>query len=183
MNTLRNFRLAVPVLVLASLPVWAGMPAPAIRNFHQVNGHIYRGAQPADQDWKGLAAIGVKAVIDLRRPGEHSTAAEARAVAAAGMQYINIPMKGIVAPRESQVAQALALLNSDTPVFVHCKEGKDRTGTVIALYRISHDHWDSHKALDEANSHGMHWFELGMKQYIRAYRPAPSLDQAQNRSR
>jgi protein tyrosine/serine phosphatase len=179
MNTFRACRLAVPALILACLPVWAGSQAPTIRNFHQVNEHIYRGGQPEGRHWQDLAAMGVKTVLDLRRPGEHSTDEEARAVKAAGMEYVNLPMEGIVAPKEEHVAKALELLNSDAPVFVHCKEGKDRTGTVIALYRISHDGWDNHKAQKEANSYGMHWFERGMKRYIRDYRPAAPLAEAE----
>ena len=63
----------------------------------------------------------------------------------------------------------LALLDSGEPTFVHCKEGKDRTGTVIACYRMLHDRWQNKTALKEAESYGMHWFEFGMKRYIQNY--------------
>ncbi len=73
-----------PVLVLAvlSIPAWAAntsaVEAAGIPNFHQVNEHIYRGGQPADEGWASLARLGVKSVIDLRREGEHSIGAEGR---------------------------------------------------------------------------------------------------------
>ena len=130
---------------------------------------VIRGGQPTDEGWASLAGLGVKTVIDLRRESEHSTDAEKQAVEAAGMRYLSVPMNGIVAPEEEDVAKVLAVLNSNQPVFVHCKEGKDRTGTVIACYRMGHDGWQSRAALEEAESHGMHWFEVGMKQYIRNY--------------
>ncbi len=60
-------------------------------------------------------------MIDLRRTDEHDTVEEAKAVQAAGMKYVNIPMKGVVAPSEMQIAQALASLHSDGKVFIHCK--------------------------------------------------------------
>ena len=45
------------------------------------------------------------------------------------MMYINIPMKGVVAPTErTETSKALAALNSTDPVFIHCKKGADRTG-------------------------------------------------------
>ena len=91
-------------------------------------------------------------VIDLRREDEHSTAAEAKAVSALGMNYINVPMKGVVAPTDEQIARVLAALDSEGPVLVHCKRGADRTGTVIACYRIKHDHWQRPQALQEAES-------------------------------
>jgi len=63
----------------------------------------------------------------------------------------------------------MALLNSNEPVFVHCKRGSDRTGTVIACYRISHDRWQQKQALQEAKSHGMGLVQVGLKRYIMTY--------------
>jgi tyrosine-protein phosphatase SIW14 len=145
---------------------------PGIPNFHQVNEHVFRGGQPAAEAWPSLAKLGVKTVIDLRREDEHSTAAEAQAVSAVGMSYFNVPMKGVVAPTSEQIAKALALLNSQDPVFVHCKRGADRTGAVIACYRIGHDRWERKQALNEAKSLGMAWDQLGLKHYIMMFQPA-----------
>ena len=144
---------------------------PVIPNFHQVDQHVYRGGQPGPEGWQSLAKMGVKTVIDLRREDEHSTAAEAQAVAAAGMRYVNVPMKGIVAPTNEQVAKVLTLLNSQEPVFVHCKRGADRTGTVIACYRIEHDRWQRQQALEEAKSLGMSLVQIGLKHYIMEFQP------------
>ena len=83
---------------------------PDVPNFYQVNDHVFRGGQPGNQAWPGLAKMGVKLVIDLRREDEHSSAAEARAVHAAGMNYVNVPMKGVVAPSGDQVSRLLSLL-------------------------------------------------------------------------
>ncbi|HET8548622.1 MAG TPA: tyrosine-protein phosphatase [Bryobacteraceae bacterium] len=164
----------VLVLVLAALPVWArALEAPGIPNFHQINEHVYRGGQPSDEGWRSLAALGITTVIDLRRDnedGEHWIAAERRAVEAAGMRYVSIPMKGIVAPSDEQIAKILALFESGERVFVHCRRGKDRTGMAIACYRIAHDRWVNQKALDEAKSLGLHWVEVGMKRYIMNFR-------------
>jgi uncharacterized protein (TIGR01244 family) len=172
MNILRNSKI-LPVLVLYFFhPVWpvlAGVST--IPNFHQVNEHVYRGGQPLPEAWPSLAKLGVKTVIDLRRDDEHSTLAEAQAVTAAGMNYVNVPMNGVVAPTKEQIAKAIELLNSNEPVFVHCKRGADRTGTVIACYRISHDHWRHEQALQEAKSLGMGWVQMGLKHFILAFQP------------
>ncbi len=157
-------------LIMSAAPVWAasfnGLP-----NFHQVNDAVYRGGQPTDEGWQSLAKMGVKTVIDLRRVDEHPTTLEQQAVTAAGMRYINIPMQGIVAPPDSVIAKILSLFDSAGPVFVHCKRGADRTGAVIACYRISHDHWDRERALREAKSYGMSWMQFGLKQYVKAFEP------------
>jgi protein tyrosine/serine phosphatase len=150
----------------------ASLELPGIPNFHQVNEHVFRSGQPADGSWQDLAKFGVKIVIDLRRPDEHSTGAEAQAVAAAGMQYVNVPMKGVVAPSPEEMAKLLSILDSPDKVLVHCHRGADRTGAVIACYRISHDHWQNQQALQEAKSLGMRWTQMGLKRFILSFQPS-----------
>ena len=167
----RHVALAALALSISTQVFPALAETPAIPNFHQVNDHVYRGGQPEPAAWKTLAKMGIKTVIDLRREDEHSTAEESRAVAAAGMNYVNVPMKGVVAPTNEQIAKVLALLESPEPVFVHCKRGADRTGTVIACYRIAHDRWQRQQALHEAKSLGMGMVQFGLKHYIMAFQP------------
>jgi len=150
----------------------AALDAAGVPNFHQVNASLYRGGQPTADGWASLAKLGVKTVIDLRRVGEHSTEAEARAVEAAGMRYVNFPMNGFDTPTAESVAPILARFGDDDVVFVHCKLGMDRTGSVVAAYRMAHDGWSSDQALAEALANGLHWYERGMMRFIRGYRTA-----------
>ena len=167
---MKSHFLMLALVSIPSIPVWgAEIHMPGIPNFHQVNDRVYRGAQPTEEGWKNLAKLGVKTIIDLCRLGEHSSEAEARAVEAAGMRYVSVPMNGYVAPSHEQVAKVLQLLDSGEPVFVHCKLGRDRTGTVIACYRIKHEGWQNQKALQEAKSYGLHPLEFGMKRYVLAF--------------
>jgi tyrosine-protein phosphatase SIW14 len=147
-----------------------------IANFHQVDDHVYRGAQPNVEDWKDLASLGIRLVLDLRPDGElreHWTRSEKEAVEAAGMRYTNVPLDGWAMPQDKQISRALEILRSVGPVFVHCRGGKDRTGTVIACYRIAQDHWSNERALAEAKAHGMNPLEAAMQQYILSFRPHP----------
>jgi tyrosine-protein phosphatase SIW14 len=157
-----------------SIPAWAAKgAAPGIPNFHQVNERIYRGAQPRGAGWDSLAKLGIKTVIDLRPDSEHSSNTEKLAVEAAGMHYVNLPLSELRAPSDKQVSKALALMeDSASPVFVHCRRGADRTGTLIACYRIAHDGWTNRRALKEAESYGMSWLEFGMQRYVLAFHPA-----------
>src|SRR5579862_401723 len=161
-----GFMRAMALLILAGhgVLVWAAdAVAPGVPNFHQVSARIFRGAQPSGEGWNNLSKLGVKTVIDLRPPSEHSCTAESRAVEAAGMHYVNVPMSGIHAPSDDQVSKVLALLEGAAdPVFVHCRRGADRTGTVVACYRVTHDGWNNQRAFDEAVKFGLSWVEFGM---------------------
>jgi tyrosine-protein phosphatase SIW14 len=150
-------------LGLAGLQAASGQDVSGVPNFHQVDEHVYRGAQPHGQGFAGLAKIGIKTVIDLR--GERS---EQTAVESAGMHYVRLPWSGFKAPEESQIATVLSLLNNSSawPVFIHCKRGADRTGTAIACYRIAHDHWSNQQALAEAKTFGMSSMETAMQHFI-----------------
>jgi len=152
---------------LAASPLVSG-----VGNFQKVDEHVYRGAQPSEDGFHNLANLGVKIVIDLREYDQRSKAEE-QTVKAAGMQYIGIPMKGMQAPSNESVAKALRLLEDQSagPVFVHCMRGADRTGNVIACYRIEHDHWTNARALAEARSMGMSRFEKAIQHYVLNYRP------------
>src|ERR1700694_3603406 len=126
-------------------------------NFHQVNEKLYRGAQPKKDGIKRLAQLGIKTIVSLRGQDGlgHIEEADARA---AGMRYFNVPLKETGRPTDEQVQQVLAILDSpkNQPVFVHCRLGADRTGLIVAVYRITHDDWTSERAKAEAKHYGMH---------------------------
>jgi tyrosine-protein phosphatase SIW14 len=157
-------------LLVASLPLLAGN-APGIHNFDKVDDHVYRGGQPSNEGLQYLAKIGVKHIIDLRESGSRSRDEE-KVATAAGMHYINVPMTGLTPPSEAETAKILAILEgADGPVFVHCLRGADRTGAVIAAYHIDHDKWANGRALQDAKSHGMGFFQLPRATYIRNFQP------------
>jgi len=55
--------------------------------------------------------------------------------------------------------KALAIIESlPHPVFIHCQHGCDRTGTIIACYRIRHEQWSGKQALQEARHYGISMF-------------------------
>jgi protein tyrosine/serine phosphatase len=150
-----------------------GQPAQeGIGNFGKVSDSLFRGAQPDAAGIQSLKRLGVKLIINLRRtndvwPGE---AANARAN---GIDYTNVPMKGLGRPETEQIKSVLSIIESSTgPVFVHCQHGCDRTGAVIACYRIQHDQWSSDKALQEAAAYGLSKLERGMKQAVAAFAKA-----------
>ena len=157
-------------LFLLGLPAFGGPSIQGVDNFLKLNDHVYRGAQPTDEGFRTLAKLGIKTVVDLREADARAVAEE-RTVTAAGMQYINVPMTGLTPPTNEQMAKIMTFLQdgSGGPVFVHCKRGADRTGAVMAAYRIEHDQWDNNRALSEAKTLGMGSFQFPRQNYVRAY--------------
>jgi tyrosine-protein phosphatase SIW14 len=171
LKSLRIISTALALLVMASA---AGAQDEAkykeLPNFHKVNANLYRGGQPLEDGFRRLARLGIKTVVNLRDDDERARAEEREAVAA-GLRYFNIPFDGLGKPSDEKIARVLSIIDApeNQPVFVHCKRGADRTGTVIACYRISRDNWTSEQAKEEAKRYGMSIFEVGMKNYIRDY--------------
>lgn len=141
-----------------------------IPNFHRVNARLYRGGQPRRGGIRRLAALGVNTIINLREDDERARAEE-REAREAGLRYFNVPLRRMGRPSDEQVERALSLIDAPESgvVFVHCAKGEDRTGTVVAVYRIAQDGWTSAQAKQEANRYGMRFWQRGMKDYIRDY--------------
>ena len=155
--------------------------APGVPNFHKVNDGLYRGGQPSRQGFESLAKLGVKTVLDLRIP-EGQSNGEKKIVESLGMHYIHLPLHGGTTPTQNDIDRAFAVLldSAQAPVFVHCREGKDRTGMIIACYRISHDGWTNMRALAEAKSYAFREIKSAMEKYIKEYHPPAPPPQSQS---
>ena len=138
---------------------------------YRVDNNVYRGKQPTRQDIANLASHGIRTVLDLRGALDHK-GWEQEAVEAAGMRYIRIGMSGFFAPSDRTMDKILAALDDPAlgPIFVHCRRGADRSGMVIACYRITHDHWTNAQAMAEARQQGFSGFEILMERYIQHFK-------------
>lgn len=140
-------------------------------NFHRINAGLYRGGQPKENGFERLASIGIRTVINLRDDDRREDAEE-KEVQALGMRYFNVPLNDLFGrPSDENMERILAIVNApeNQPVFVHCRRGADRTGTVIAIYRIGNEGWTSEQAKSEAKRYGMGFWVIGMKDYINDY--------------
>jgi uncharacterized protein (TIGR01244 family) len=160
------------LLLIVALPA-AGErglpPREGIRNFGKINDSLYRGAQPDAAGIGNLARLGIKSIINLRMAND-VWMAEAAEACGKGITYTNVPLKGVGRPTHAQVATLLALIETmPSPVFVHCKYGCDRTGTIIACYRMRRGGWPNEAALEEARKYGLSKLEHGMINYIRDF--------------
>jgi protein tyrosine/serine phosphatase len=169
--------LAYPAQALpkdASDVVAASAPRLDIFNFGQISPTYFRGGELKNDSASALAARGVKTVIDLRSDKDVKSA-EAKLVADAGMKYVRIPMSTRVAPTTEQISEFLSLVTNpaNQPVYVHCVEGRHRTGVMTAVYRMTVDGWTADRAFDEMKDFkfGFDFLHPEFKKFVFRYEP------------
>jgi protein tyrosine phosphatase (PTP) superfamily phosphohydrolase (DUF442 family) len=146
-----------------------------VENAGKVSEFLYRGAQPRGQGYEELKKMGISIVVDLRNSkpvkNDGGETREQVKVEAARMRYVEIPASAWLGPTPGEVATFLQLLhdNEKQKVFVHCYFGDDRTGTMVATYRIAMDHWTSDEAYNEMRAFHFHKDLILMGHFVKVF--------------
>jgi len=121
-----------------------------VPNLYKVSDQLYRSAQPTEQGMWQLKKMGVETIVSLR--SFHSDRSE---IGNTGLGYEHIYMKAWH-PEQKEIVRFLQIVTHPkrVPVLVHCQHGADRTGTMIALYRIVVQGWTKEKAIEEMTQGG-----------------------------
>jgi protein tyrosine/serine phosphatase len=152
-------------------PEW-GQPVinAGVCNFFKVDENVYRSAQPDMKGMKTIESMGIRNVLSLSYFLSDEYEAQ-------GTQLKLFRMKMIANEiHEEEVIQALRIIRaSEGPILVHCWHGSDRTGCIIAMYRILNQGWSKEQAIDEMvnGGYGFHGGDVfGYKNIIRYIREA-----------
>ncbi len=158
-----------------------GIPNPG-----RINDGFYRGAQPNAQGLEELKKLGITTIVDLRAEDRPKSEWEKKEAERLGMHFVHIPIAGFAAPTNEEVVQFLSLFHDpQQKIFVHCLLGEDRTGVLVATYRMSVQKWPEEQAMREMNSFGFNGFwHPAMKAFVRDFparlTSAPALASLQN---
>ncbi|HJR58925.1 MAG TPA: protein tyrosine phosphatase family protein [Vicinamibacterales bacterium] len=146
--------MAVFALQAGASPAAQAAPS-AIRNFLQVTPDFCTGGQPRPEHFAELKTQGVKAVLNLRTPGEHRADEEKAAVEQAGLKYFNIPVV-YREPADAQVDEFLKITDdpANRPMFIHCTAAI-RVGGFWLIRRVVRDGMTWEAALEEARKVGL----------------------------
>jgi tyrosine-protein phosphatase SIW14 len=137
-----------------------------VPNFGEVTPTLYRGGLLKTEGLKTLAKMGIKVVVDTHANDE----SEEKTVKGLGMEYVAIPWH-CPWPRDEVFAKFLKVLreNQGKKVFVHCRLGDDRTGMMIAAYRMADEGWTADEAMNEMRAFGFtrahHYICPGLASY------------------
>lgn len=129
---------------------WAEeLDQPGLRNFYRVSDSVYRCAQPGANGFREASKMGIKSVLNLR--AGHSDTGK---IKNAALHYYEVKMVTSSFSNQEIIAALRIIKQAPKPILVHCKHGADRTGTVIAMYRVIVQQWPRTKALDELENGG-----------------------------
>lgn len=125
-------------------------------NFFKVSGTLYRGAQPTKEGFPELKKMGIKTIVNLRK--YHT---DEKFIKGMGFDYFQIPTN-TSRPLKDHYQKFLDIVNNPDlqPVFVHCHYGADRTGTAVALYRITVQKWAAEEAIRELQEGGYNYHSI-----------------------
>jgi tyrosine-protein phosphatase SIW14 len=142
-----------------------------VGNFGEVTPNLFRGAQPSREGFAALAKMGIDIVVDARGG---RTASEGQEVGKLGMQYVEIPWH-CSSPNDDVLTRFLKVVqeNPSKKVFVHCQLGEDRTGMMVAAYRMAAQGWTADEAMREMHQFGfstLHHFTCpGLASYEKGF--------------
>jgi uncharacterized protein (TIGR01244 family) len=127
----------------------------SIRNFLRINSDFCTGGQPRPEHLEKLKAAGVRAIINLRTPGEHRADEEEAQAKQLGLRYLNIPVV-FTAPKDEQVDEFLRITDdtANRPAFIHCTAAI-RVGGFWMIRRVLRDGWTLEAAEAEAAQIGL----------------------------
>jgi hypothetical protein len=123
--------------------VWHTLPPPAgaldaggLARVYKVADGLYRSPQPSEEQFKVLVAkYGIKTVVKLNSGFEdHDEIPN-------GVDLIHQPINVLDEVSPAYLQDILADIDralQTGPVLVHCSHGEDRTGLLVALWRLKH---------------------------------------------
>jgi|GEM_PF-885527 len=151
-------------------------PAIDAKRFFELSPSLYRGAVPSEQDLRALKMWGIKSIVDFQMTPDPN---EERITAELGIKYYDIPWTAHLNKAMSfhyiheVTLKFLGLLadRANLPIYVHCFHGRERTGTMIAVYRMAIENWSYERARDEMLSFGVNkWIHFNLFVYLKRFR-------------
>lgn len=136
---------------------WAQpVEAEGVPNLFRVSQGLYRSAQPTAEGMRSLKRLGVTTIVNLR--SFHSDRDE---IGDTGLAYEHIYMKAWH-PERKEAVRFLQIVADPkrTPVLVHCQHGADRTGAMVAIYRVAVQGWTKEEAIREMTEGGFGFHEV-----------------------
>lgn len=136
----------------------------------EVGPGLLRGGQPDEAGVAWLKTLGVRTVVNLRNfHGDR----ERKRVLAAGLHYERIALASTDPPDPKDIERFLTIVRDPAaqPVYVHCLHGVDRTGAMLAVYRMEIEGWTNAEAFAEMVHFDAHRVLRDLRNFVKRYVP------------
>ncbi len=127
----------------------------SLNNWHKVDNLVYRSEQPDAEAMAEIEKFGIKRVLNLRVFHDDDD------------ETVDLDLKTFHVPinttkiENSDVVQSLKIIKSSSdPILIHCWHGADRTGVIVAMYRIVEQGWTKEEAIDELKNGGYNYHSI-----------------------
>ncbi len=131
-------------------PAWA-TPIASQQNLFRITPNFFRSARLQKEDVKLVQSLGIKTVISLRN-FHHDD----KILKNSGIKMQRVPINTWAVGDDKVIAalRAIKAAEKEGSVLLHCQHGADRTGMVVAMYRMIYMDWSREQALDELQNGG-----------------------------
>ncbi len=133
----------------------AVVQANALCTPERVSEGVFRGPHPGEADLRELSGMGIGTVLSLE-DNPSVVAEEEKACRSHNINFVNIPLSEVAPPSPHALKQAVSVIQKyrDRGIYVHCRRGVDRTGYVIASFRMLVENCKFDTAYKECCDHG-----------------------------
>ncbi|MEN1785635.1 MAG: dual specificity protein phosphatase family protein [Bacteroidota bacterium] len=118
--------------------------SPLFKRLYQLNDSVYRSEQPSSKGFRALETIGIKTALNFRRNKKDNRKAKGTAIT-----LIHMPLKTSELTEQHLIEALAAIKKAEKPILVHCWHGSDRTGAIMAAYRVVFENWTKSDAIQE----------------------------------
>ena len=123
-----------------------------LANLHRITPHFYRSGQPTGKGFSIAAkTYGIRTIVSLNDKPDVATTP--------GLTLVHVKMNAFNTADEDdpQLPRALAAIQKGLAhgsTLVHCQHGKDRTGGIVAVWRVLYQGWTEDAAIREMKEGG-----------------------------
>jgi len=155
----RNFKIVFSLLVISFLLSWRVpkvIPSEHIsfsaqkielagfNNLYKVDEHLYRSEQPNSKGMIEIQNIGIGTILNVR----NSKNDDAK-IKGTNLELIHLPIRAGAISYEEVLESLKIIIKTPKKILVHCKHGSDRTGCIVAAYRMAINGWTKEEAITE----------------------------------
>lgn len=123
-------------------------------SYDKISQNLYVGTVPDRARMEELKALGVKSIIVVRT---NSMPKRSRWAKELGMNYYHIPTGVFKIPKDAEIDQFAKIMRDpkNTPAYVCCVLGDDRSAVYLGMYRVVFQGWTAERAYQEIKDRGL----------------------------